>query len=59
MSQYLIVVANRAMARFFTLEPVDFPEMESGPRIKATKDLENQELKDSQEHDKLFPRKNS
>ena len=49
MSQYLIVVANRALARFFTLEPVDVPEMESGPRIKAKTDLENQELKDSQE----------
>jgi hypothetical protein len=49
MSQYLIVVVNRALARFFTLEPVDFPELESGPRIKAKTELENQEIKDSQE----------
>jgi hypothetical protein len=49
MSQYLIVVVNRALARFFTLEPVDFPKLESGPRIRARAELENQELKDSQE----------
>ncbi len=49
MSQYIIVVVNRALARFFTLEPVDFPELESGPRIMELDKLENQELKDNQE----------
>lgn len=49
MSQYIIVVVNRALARFFTLEPVDFPELESGPRMTAMDQLENQELKDNQE----------
>jgi hypothetical protein len=49
MSQYIIVVVNRALARFFTLEPVDFPELESGPRITLLLELENQELKDNQE----------
>ena len=49
MSQYLIVVVNRELARFFTLEPVEFPELESGPRIKSLTQLENQELKKSRE----------
>lgn len=49
MSQHLIVVVNRALARFFTLEPVDFPELESGPRMTARTELENQEIKDSEE----------
>ena len=33
MNQLLIVVVNRGLARFFTLDPVEFPELESGPRI--------------------------
>jgi protein required for attachment to host cells len=33
MSDYCVVVAGGAHARFFTLEPVEFPEMESGPRL--------------------------
>ena len=49
MSDYLIVVVNRARARFFTLEPVEFPEMESGPRLMTRTELENPEIKDDQE----------
>ncbi|MBL7181262.1 MAG: host attachment protein, partial [Pseudomonadota bacterium] len=48
MSDYLIVVVNRACARFFTLEPVEFPEIESGPRIVTLAELENPEIKDAQ-----------
>ncbi len=33
MSDYMIVVVNRTCARFFTFEPVEFPELESGPRL--------------------------
>ena len=33
MSEYCVVVSGGARARFFTLEPVDFPELESGPRL--------------------------
>jgi len=49
MSDYLIVVANRASARFFILEPVEFPELESGPRLTTRAELENQEIKDVRE----------
>ncbi len=49
MSDYLIVVVNRACARFFTLEPVEFPELESGPRLMARAEIENSEIKDVQE----------
>ena len=49
MSQHLIVVVNRALARFFTLEPVAFPELESGPRIKALAQLKNEEIKEGRE----------
>jgi len=49
MSDYLIVVVNRAYARFFTLEPVEFPELESGPRLMTSTELENPEIKDDQE----------
>jgi hypothetical protein len=45
MSNYLIVVVNREVARFFTLEPVDFPELESGPRILEWEGLENPECR--------------
>jgi hypothetical protein len=45
MSDYLIVVVNRASARFFTLEPVAFPKIESGPRIKPHAELVNAEIK--------------
>ncbi|MFZ0241257.1 MAG: host attachment protein [Desulfobacterales bacterium] len=46
MSDYLIVVVNRASARFFTLQPVEFPELESGPRMRTRKELDNPEITD-------------
>jgi len=49
MSDYLIVVVNRACARFFTLEPVEFPELESGPRLMTRTELENAEIRDARE----------
>ena len=49
MSDYLIVVVNRAQARFFTLEPVEFPELESGPRLITHTELGNLEILDAQE----------
>lgn len=49
MSDYLIVVANRALARFFTLEPVAFPELESGPRLTGCAELTNSEIGQAQE----------
>lgn len=49
MSDYLIVVVNRACARFFTLEPVEFPELESGPRLITRTELENPDIRDAQE----------
>ena len=49
MSDYLIVVVNRARARFFTLEPVEFPELESGPRLMIRAELENPEINNVQE----------
>jgi len=33
MSDYCVVVTGGARARFFTLEPVEHPELESGPRL--------------------------
>ncbi len=49
MSDYLIVVVNRSLARFFTLEPVEFPELESGPRLTECGEMINAEMADSQE----------
>jgi hypothetical protein len=49
MSDYLIVVVNRASARFFNLEPVEFPEFESGPRMVTRTELDNLEINDFQE----------
>lgn len=49
MSDYLIVVVNRALARFFTLEPVAFPKLESGPRLKARAEIKNLDIKDARE----------
>ena len=46
MSHYLIVLVNRSMARFFTLEQVEFPELESSPRLTARTELENKEIID-------------
>lgn len=49
MSDYLIVVVNRSLARFFTLEPVAVPELESGPRLMACGELFNPEAKDTRD----------
>ena len=49
MSNYLIVLVNRSMARFFTLEPVEFPELESSPRLTSCSQLENTQFRDCQE----------
>ena len=43
MGKYLIVVVNDEKARLFALEPVEFPELESGPRIVELEDLINPE----------------
>lgn len=43
MSDHLIVVVNRQLARFFTIDPVEFPEIESGPRIHEHESLDNPE----------------
>jgi Protein required for attachment to host cells len=43
MAEYLIVVVNDEKARIFTLEPVKFPELESGPRIVELEDFINPE----------------
>jgi hypothetical protein len=44
MGEYLIVVANDEKARVFTLQPVQFPDLESGPRIVELEDLINPEV---------------
>ena len=49
MSHYMIVVVNRTCARFFTFEPVEFPELESGPRLMTRAEVENSEIEDVQE----------
>lgn len=49
MSDYLIVVVNRSLARFFTLEPVEFPQLESGPRMKLRVELKNSDIKDARD----------
>ena len=41
MSDYCVVVTGGAHARFYTLEPVDFPELESGPTLVHYRDLFN------------------
>lgn len=41
MMDYFIVVIGGAQARFFTLVPVDFPELESGPRLVERGQLSN------------------
>ena len=43
MSDYCVVITDGAHARFFTLEPVDFPELESGPRLVEHEELLNPE----------------
>ena len=49
MSDYLIVFVNHTCARFFTFEPVEFPELESGPRLTNRAEIENSGIKDVQE----------
>jgi protein required for attachment to host cells len=39
MSDYCVVVADGARARFFTLEPAEVPELESGPTLVEREDL--------------------
>jgi protein required for attachment to host cells len=41
MSDYCVIVTAGAHARFFTLEPVEFPELESGPRLITCGELFN------------------
>ena len=43
MTDCLIVLVNRSCARFFILEEVDFPELESGPVLTQCLTLENTE----------------
>lgn len=46
MSEYCVVVADGARARFFTLEAVESPDTEGGPNLRERKDLVNPEQKD-------------
>ena len=41
MTDYFVVVAEGARARFFTLEPAEIPELESGPNLVERGDLAN------------------
>lgn len=50
MSDCLVVVVNRASARFFTLEPVKYPKLESGPRLKPHSELVNAEIKSAKDN---------
>ncbi|HQU17277.1 MAG: host attachment protein [Chromatiales bacterium 21-64-14] len=43
MNEYCVVVTDGARARFFTLEPAEFPQMQSGPNLVEQKDLVNPE----------------
>ncbi|GAB4353109.1 MAG: host attachment protein [Gammaproteobacteria bacterium] len=43
MSDCFVVVAAGSCARFFTLEPAEFPEMESGPNLVEQHRIENEE----------------
>ena len=47
MSDYCVVVTGGAKARFYTLEPVDFPELESGPNLVHCGDLFNPQKESS------------
>lgn len=47
MSDYCVVVTGGAHARFFTLEPVEFPELESGPRLIYCRELFNPQKESS------------
>lgn len=50
MSDNLVVVVNRASARFFTLEPVAFPKIESGPRLKPHAELVNADIESAKDN---------
>jgi len=50
MSDYLMVVVNRASARFFTLEPVKYPKLESGPRLKPHAELANADIQSARDN---------
>lgn len=41
MSDYCVVVTGGAHAHFYTLEPAEFPELESGPKLVHCGDLFN------------------
>ena len=41
MTDYCVVVAEGARARFFTLEPAEIPEIESGPNLREISALAN------------------
>jgi protein required for attachment to host cells len=43
MADYCVVVSNGSRARFFTLEDVEFPEVQGGPNLREHKDLLNPE----------------
>ncbi len=43
MGEYCVVVASEAEARFLCLEPVEFPELESGPRLAPKEEIRNPE----------------
>lgn len=43
MTDCCVVVSDESRARFFTLEPVDHPELESGPKLVEHEDLLNPE----------------
>lgn len=44
MADYLVVIVDRTSARFLTLEPVEFPEYESGPKLVPCHELANPEF---------------
>lgn len=41
--EYCVAVVSEAEARFFSLEPVEFPELESGPKLELKDEIENPE----------------
>lgn len=50
MSRYCIVVAEGSKARFFTVEPAEIPEMETGPHLIEHKQIENPEHQAHADH---------
>ncbi|MEX0732265.1 MAG: host attachment protein [Aquisalimonadaceae bacterium] len=45
MSEYCVVVAEGSRARFFTVEPAEIPELQSGPHLIEHKTMVNPEHK--------------